>query len=211
MQKSQKKEKLRNEILLAASIYSKELAGKAFLYVYGEECFEVLFKTDRFVHLTGVASNLSAQDFYDKAKSGILTTNQFYFSERHPFANAKSKLPCLQQLPMLTTSLVCVVKDMTTVTLTYKLGVTNLKFTLGLTEYTSETGLVYLPRTLRVRDKAIENSGDAEFVDFIFVRDGAAERYSHVAFASERKDVPEMVYQKLNEELRQQFTFTVPV
>lgn len=76
------------------------------------------------------------------------------------------------KLPSLTEELVCVVKDMQTLTLTYKIGVTNLDFTIGLTENIDFEGNKindwFLPRTLRVRDKAIENSPSAEFVDFIF-------------------------------------------
>ena len=30
--------------------------------------------------------------------------------------------------------------------------------------------------TLRVRDKAIENSGDAEFIDFIFAKDASMDQ-----------------------------------
>ena len=74
------------------------------------------------------------------------------------------------QLPALTNSLVCVVKEMNTVTLTYKVGVTNLNFTIGLTENIDCMGNKInewlLPRTLRVKDKAIENSAYAEFIDF---------------------------------------------
>lgn len=35
---------------------------------------------------------------------------------------------------ILKNDVVCVVKDMNTVTLTYKIGVTNLDFTIGLSE-----------------------------------------------------------------------------
>jgi len=64
----------------------------------------------------------------------MLTTEQFYFDQKHSYHNAKKKLPYLLLLPVLTNRLVCVVKDMRTLTLTYKIGVTNLDFTLGLSE-----------------------------------------------------------------------------
>ena len=41
-------------------MYSSVLVGKNFLYVYGEEYFEVSFPSDRFLHLTGVETTLSA-------------------------------------------------------------------------------------------------------------------------------------------------------
>lgn len=96
----------------SAAIYSQNLAGKVFLYVYGEEFFEVSFPVDHFLHLTGVETKLSAKDFYKNAKKGKLTNNQFYFNERHPYANAKKKLPCLKRLPELTNDMVCILKDM---------------------------------------------------------------------------------------------------
>lgn len=71
-QKSEKKEILRQQIIVAAKTYSQKLAGKVFLYVYGNEYFEVLFKTDRFLHLTGVVTKLNAREFYRNAKRGEL-------------------------------------------------------------------------------------------------------------------------------------------
>ena len=56
------------------------------------------------------------------------------------YANAKKKLPCLKHLPELTKDMVCILKDMQTVTIKYKLSVTNLEFTLGLTENTDKHG-----------------------------------------------------------------------
>ena len=94
--KADKKNAIRQEIISVAEIYSYNLAGRTFLYVYGEEYFEVSFPIDHFLHLTGVDTMLSAKDFYKNAKKGILANEQFYFSTRHPFANAKKKLPCLK-------------------------------------------------------------------------------------------------------------------
>ena len=126
--KSDKKNAIRQDIIEAAAIYSQSLAGKAFLYVYGEDFFEVSFPVDHFLHLTGVETNLSAKDFYKNAKKAKLTNSQFYFDSRHPYANAKKKLPCLKRLLELTNDIVCILKDMQTVTIIYKLSVTNLEW-----------------------------------------------------------------------------------
>ena len=96
--KTDKKNAIRQGIIDAAAIYSRNLAGKAFLYVYGDEYFQVSFPVDHFLHLTGVETKLSAKDFYKNAKKGKLTNSQFYFDARHPYANAKKKLPCLKRL-----------------------------------------------------------------------------------------------------------------
>ena len=53
-----------------------------------------------------------AKDFYKNAKKAKLTNSQFYFDARHPYANAKKKLPCLKRLPELTNDMVCILKDM---------------------------------------------------------------------------------------------------
>lgn len=195
--KSSKKEKIRQQIISAAQTYSANLAGKVFLYVYGEEYFEIIFKADRFLHLTGVDTGLNAKDFYKKAKKGKLDAKQFFFTKSHSMGVAKKKLPCLNRLPELTTTMVCVLKDLTTVTLTYKIGVTNLEFTLGLTENLDAEGNkindLYLPRTLRVKDKSINMSRDGEIVDFIFVRDASKSIYEEIAFRDDNKTIPESI------------------
>ena len=99
--KEEKKKAIRQQIVDAAQVYSTSLAGKTFLYVYGEEYFEVTFPTESFLHLTGVASKLTAKVFYKNAKKSKLTVQQFYFDSRHIYANAKKKLPCLIRLDEL--------------------------------------------------------------------------------------------------------------
>ena len=61
--KAEKKNAIRQDIIEAAKIYSQNLAGKVFLYVYGEEYFEVSFPVENFLHLTGVETGLSAKNF----------------------------------------------------------------------------------------------------------------------------------------------------
>ena len=192
--KDSKKEYIRKQIIAASYEYRDNLAGKVFLYVSGNEYFEVVFQTDRFMHLTGVNSNLSAQDFYEKAKDSLLTTGQIDFDSKHSYHGAKKKLPCLLLLPSLTNSLVCVVKNLKTLTLTYKIGVTNLDFTIGLTENVDFKGNKindwFLPRTLRVKDKSIENSSSSEFVDFIFSKDASMDKYDTMTYADKNKKLP---------------------
>ncbi len=204
-----KKKFLRSQIIDASHIYRNNLAGKVFLYVYGDSYFEVVFYTNNFLHLTGVASYLPAQDFYDKATASKLTTGQIQFDIEHSYKTAKKKLKCLTHLPSLTNSIVCVIKSMTTVTLTYKIGVTNLDFTLGLTENTDSTGAKindwFSPRTLRVKDKAIENSADAEFIDFIFVKDASKDKYEIVTYFDKTKTIPDTLAGLLSQDLYASF------
>lgn len=195
--KTDKKNAIRQEIMDSAVIYSSDLAGKTFLYVYGNDFFEVSFPVDHFLHLTGVETRLSAKDFYKNAKKGILTNNQFYFSVRHPYANAKKKLPCLKRLPELTNEMVCILKDMQTVTIMYKLSVTNLEFTLGLTEnldnYGKKINDYFLPMSLRVEDSSVEKSTDGDIVDFIFAKDASKAKYGDLVVKDESKNIPDCV------------------
>ena len=202
--KTDKKNAIRQGIIDAAAIYSRNLAGKAFLYVYGDEYFQVSFPVDHFLHLTGVETKLSAKDFYKNAKKGKLTNSQFYFDARHPYANAKKKLPCLKRLPELTNNYVCILKDMQTVTIIYKLSVTNLEFTLGLTENTDDKGKkvndFFLPMSLRVEDSSVEKSNDGGIVDFIFSKDASMAKYDTLLVDDKHKSIPENIKQLIREE-----------
>ena len=66
-------------------------------------------------------------------KTFLYVCGDEYFDARHVYANAKRKLPCLKRLPELTNEMVCVLKNMETMTITYKLSVTNLEFTGSVT------------------------------------------------------------------------------
>jgi len=154
----------------------------------------VSFPIDHFPHLTGVETKLSARSFYRNAKKGTLTTDQFHFDGRHPYANVKKKLPCLKRLPELTNSIVCILKEMKTVTIIYKLSVTNLEFTLGLTENVDRNGNkvnhFFLPMSLRVEDSSVEKCNDGDIVDFIFSKDASMSKYDCLLVKDETKRIP---------------------
>lgn len=195
--KNAKKINIRKQIIDAALIYSS-LTGKVFLYVYDEEYFQVSFRAESFSHLTGVLTSLSAVDFYRKAKAAKLTDKQFYFNPPvHPIGMAKKKLPSLQRLPELTTSMVTVLKDLTTQTMVYKIGITNLEFTLGLTENLDSHGNrindYFIPRTLRVEKISVEKSVDAHVVDFIFMRNANEKRFNILTYDNKNKSIPKSI------------------
>ena len=206
--KSQKKNIIRQDIIEAANIYAEHLAGRTFLYVYTGEFFEVTFPNSCFLHLTGVETYLSANEFYKKAKKDKLSTRQFYFTPRHPFSSAKKKLPCLKQLPELTTSMVCILKNIQTTTLVYKLGMTNLEFTLGLTENLDRNGVkrndLFLPMSLRVETTSVEKCAEGEIVDFILSKNAKHEKYDTLLIQDESKEIPDCVHHLLHEKLLQQ-------
>lgn len=196
---------IRKQIISAANVYKSNVAGKVFLYVYSGGNFEVAFQTECFKHLTGVDSPLRGKSFYENAKNATLATGQIFFTSKHPLRTAKKKLLCLHQLPQLTNDLVCIVKDMTTLTITYKLGLTNLEFTVGLTENVDCNGNKvndwYLPRTIRINDKAIENSQTGTFADFIFSKNVTDDAYQTLCYSDPEATLPDDVCPLLSPEL----------
>lgn len=111
--------------------------------------------------------------------------------------NAKKKLPCLKRLPELTHDIVCVLKDMRTATIIYRLSVTNLEFTLGLIENIGADGKkmddFFLPMSLRVEDSSVEKSNGGEIVDFIFSKDASVPKYENLLVKDEHKTIPESI------------------
>ena len=93
--------------------------------------------------------------------------------------------------------MVCVLKDMQTMTITYKLSVTNLEFTLGLTENTDRGGNnindFFLPMSLRVKDSSVEKSNDGEIIDFIFSKDASVAKYDILLVEDKDKKIPDCI------------------
>ena len=98
---------------------------------------------------------------------------------------------------ILTNEMVCVLKNMKTMTITYKLSVTNLEFTLGLTENTDTTGNkindFFLPMSLRVKDSSVEKSNDGEIIDFIFSKDASVAKYDVLLVEDKDKKIPDCI------------------
>lgn len=67
----------------AAVLYKKYLVGKRFLYVLEGRYIEAIFKSANSRHLTGVATNLSANSSYVPKKSKLRESICFYlFQDR---------------------------------------------------------------------------------------------------------------------------------
>ena len=103
----------------------------------------------------------------------------------------------MKRLPELTNEMVCVLKDMQTMTITYKLSVTNLEFTLGLTENTDRGGNkindFFLPMSLRVKDSSVEKSNDGEIIYFIFSKDASVAKYDILLVEDKDKKIPDCI------------------
>lgn len=181
------KDLARKGIIRAAKSYSKHLSGKVFLYVFGNEYIEVMFRADDFLHMTGTGSTkMNAREFFRHARDGHLRRDQFRFLENYPFHLVNRKLSCLVRVHELTDREVAVLKDMRTGSLVYKIALSNLEFSVGM----YQRGPLYCPRTLRVKDKAFENSGGGEIVDFIFARRYEEAKYTTCTFQDPAKEIP---------------------
>ena len=101
--------------------------------------------------------------------------------------------------------MVCILKDMQTVTIIYKLSVTNLEFTLGLTENTDANGNkindFFLPMSLRVEDTSVEKSKDGEIIDFIFSKDASIAKYDTLLVEDKNKMIPDSIKHLISEKL----------
>ena len=107
MGKQQDREKIVQEIKVAADLYRKHLVGKRFLYVFEGRYIEVLYKAANFRHLTGVATNLSAKKFYSYAAKKMLQASQIFFTPQRPFSLCKRKIKHIGQIAMLAQKDLC--------------------------------------------------------------------------------------------------------
>lgn len=80
MGKQQDREKIVQEIKIAADLYRKHLVGKRFLYVFEGRYIEVLYKAANFRHLTGVATNLSAKSFIVMQQKSCFRLRRYFYT-----------------------------------------------------------------------------------------------------------------------------------
>lgn len=168
---------LRNDITTAAKIYSS-LASKSFLYVYGDRFFEMAFPKRCFRHLCGVDSAYTAERFYNDAKNGHLDRAQIAFDRQkgQSIRGAKKKAEALKSLLRLLHEQVAILENVETRTFTYKIGMTDLAIVLCLdkdtvTDTRNPIAGLYYPKSLRVDEKSVERSENAEFANFVFAKE----------------------------------------
>ena len=168
MGKQQDREKIVQEIKIAADLYRKHLVGKRFLYVFEGRYIEVLYKAANFRHLTGVATNLSAKKFYSYAAKKLLQASQIFFTPQHPFSLCKRKIKHIGQIAMLAGSEGFMLEEIVTDTRTYKFGTTDLNFTLCLNKEYDDQG-----RKLRTWLPA-KSAGNGNYMTLSSLQSGAS-------------------------------------
>ena len=88
-----------------AALYNENLCGKNVLFVTTKDgnaaCFEALFRTQNFMHLTGVKSNLNSEFFYKAALNKRLSPANISFDSG---GTSELKLEALPQLMSIHTT-----------------------------------------------------------------------------------------------------------
>lgn len=141
--------------------YKEIFVGNTYMFVFNNDYVEVMFKKSSFMYLTGVASCLKADDFYNHALTERgLRPGEIFFNEDHPYDLADKKTSILIGLGDITIKDSSVVMDIETKTFSYKLGVANLEFTVCLGDDKNSQGEIHgnckVPYSFRV--EGIENS-----------------------------------------------------
>lgn len=203
------KTKIIPEIYAAALEYKNKMVGKTFLYTFDNRFIEVTFKTDNFKHLSGIASTLTPNEFYNEAISRTFEKEQINFTSRHPYDLAKKKLKHLKNIYTMSSSECFIQEDITTNTATYKFGTTNLNFSLLLTEDIDSFGILrsekYITKSLRDKD-SFDKSRVVHEVTHIFVKSNNVKKYSLLTYSSDNKLPKELEY-KIDDSIKNQFIF----
>lgn len=180
---------IRTEILSSANVFCEYLLGKYFMYVFDDNTYiEVFYRKSSFSHLTGVATTLNAQDFFDKAKEKKLSSSQFFFDEeKHPYDLAKKKTNRLNEIKKFTNSDLIVVKDISTKTAKFRFGLTDTDLTLCFCENRDKNTKrlideFYIPASFRVGDDTISKGSECNFVTHIFMKLHKHSKYSTINY-----------------------------
>ena len=204
MNKTQDKINIVNTIIQAAADYKAYMVGRSFLYVFEGRYIEVIYRARDFLHLTGVDTNLSANEFYKEAIRGTLRHTQIFFSKRHPYDLCIRKMLHLAHITAVTNSSIFLLEDLVTNTFQYKFGLSELNFTVCLDADKDSNQMIvsdhYIVRSLRVEDSFDRSSGAFE-VQYIFVKPNDVRLYSTISYTDHRIDItdlPEEVLAKLN-------------
>lgn len=208
MSKEQDRLQVIQKIHHAAQLYRHHLVGKKFLYVFDGRYIEVIYKSENFRHLTGVATSLSAKSFYSKAARQMLGANQISFTPVHPYALCLRKLQHIGQIATMAGSESFMLEEITTQTQSYKFGTTDLHFSLcmnkELDDEGKEKGECYVVQSLRDED-CFSKSKDAYVVTHIFAKPNDAKRYAELLYRDESPqgcEVPGTVLDMLDDGLR---------
>lgn len=145
--------------------------------------------------MTGVDTDMGANEFYKEAVRGTLKPNQIKFSKRHPYDLCAKKMSQIKNICAVIDSDLLILSDMTTGTFVYKFGLTELNFTIGVSYDLDKNGNkksdVFIARSLRVEDSFAKGQIASE-VDFILKKRNDQKLYSEITFFDKRRSLQDI-------------------
>lgn len=196
---------VRNSIIANAQIYSSQLVGRYYLYIFENQCFEMYYGTENYLHLTGVGTSLSPSQFYNLAKSGHLQSNQIFFNQRFPLPTALIKSDNLKNLGKFIVEGYFVIKDLVTDTCTYPYAITNIdqSVLLGLKQET--VGEIYVPKSFRIKGNIFNKTTDENIfeIQYILSKTNIQAKYDTVLYAenSDYNELVDVIKEKIDDKL----------
>lgn len=160
---------VRDNIITNVSVYANNLAGCYYLYIFENQCFEMYYGTDNFLHLTGVGTSLSPNQFYNLAKSRQLQSNQIFFNARFPLATAIKKTKSLKDIDKFITEGYFIIKDLETETDIYPYAITNIDQSILVGLKSEENGDIYIPKSLRVKGNIFNKTTNDKLFDIHYI------------------------------------------
>lgn len=188
----------------AAIKYKNYFVGNTYMFVYHNQYIEVMFKKSSFLHLTGVSTNISAENFFEHAliRNG-LRPQEVLFGQDHPYDLADKKTQYLTDLYKITLTDVVIATDIQTMTFKYSIGITNLEFIICLGDDTDFEGKLKskckVPYSFRVEE--IENNKFNKLYDVthIFKKKTGENKYNVLTYGDieDVKLLPMEIQQKI--------------
>lgn len=188
MKRKYDKSNIINRIYYIATLYQNLLVAKTFLILYEGNSSEILFKSDNFLHLCGVGTNLSAIYFYKYAISKKLSSKDIFFNTSHPYDFANTKTQHLQKAISLLSREAFVITDVSTQTKTFKLGATDLEVVFCFDSQVDNTGNVInnalVPYSLRVEDIPNSKFNNMYEVDYVLSKKTGTKTYINIEYGN---------------------------
>ncbi len=186
----------------AALKYKEVFVGNTFMFVFNNDYFEVMFKKSSFMHLTGVASSLRADDFYNHAlMQRGLRPGEIFFNEEHPYDLADKKTDMLVDIGDIIDKDANVITDIETKTFSYKLGVANLEFTVCLGDDKNSQGEIQgnckVPYSFRVEGIDSSKSDNIYPVSHVLKKKTGEKKYRMLTYGDKNG------LKLLNDEIRE--------
>ena len=197
------KVEIRNKIIAGAKLYDEYFLGKHYLVVYNSRCVKIQFNKNNFLHLTGVDTYLQAGKFFEFCIKEELTTNQFFFNRRYPYDFASKKVNNLINLPKLFNSDSIILEDVTTETKVFKIGMTELSFTLCFDTFmeSSDFLTVCSHRVEKMSSSIVDKSSDAFFIDYVFSKKTSEQKYETIEYDGKKAISSDAIIELLSQSL----------